>query len=339
MPAVLMLAIAVGSAGSAVARVSERAEPPSAWWKAADQALERGDCARAVDLLEELLNKGETGALTPLGNIHESGRCAELGLPPAPRFYERMIERGFDIAKARLGYFYLEGRGVPRDAERARRLFKEAVLELVARVFPELRRRIMRSVMGRHGVPEELEAELDWADRIEAGPPRVQYATALRLRSGDGLPRHEDAAYEWLWKSAHRGVPDAWFEWGMWDLARACNDDDRRRAFRRIGRAATLNHPPALKEMGLRKAEGRGIERYDFGAMVLLLKAHWAGEDVAATLLEVGSRLNVHEKAVAVDLALRDEYIVTFSLGPSEAQPQPSASRACTSSRLSSWRR
>lgn len=125
----------------------------------------------------------------------------------------------------------------------------------------------------------------------------------------------------------------------MWDLARACDDHDRGKAFDRIGRAATLDHPPAQEEMGLRMAEGRGIERYDFGAMVLLLKAHWAGEDVAATLLEVGSRLNVHEKAVAVDLALRDEYIVTFSLGPSEAQAHPSASRACTSSRLSSWRR
>ena len=50
---------------------TQRADPPHAWWKAAEMALDRGDCKAAIALLEAKLDEGESGAAIPLGDIHD----------------------------------------------------------------------------------------------------------------------------------------------------------------------------------------------------------------------------------------------------------------------------
>lgn len=176
--ALLLVPVAAG------ARDVERAGPASAWWKAADLALARGDCARALAILNEQVVDHHYGAVTRLADIHETGVCAHLGLLPARQLYEGLIADGIEVAKTRLGQLYLDGLGVPRNVDRARLLFKEAVLWMVAHEFAERRRGAAGELMGRHEVPPELEAELDWADRVENG--RQLYETALRLKDGIG---------------------------------------------------------------------------------------------------------------------------------------------------------
>lgn len=320
------------------AEVSEQDAPASAWQNAAELALERGDCERALTIYEKQVERKSADVVGPLGDLYEGGRCAHLDLPPALELYRRLIAMGIPLAQARLGYLYLEGLGVRQDVVRAERLFKKAVLEVAGwDDAPEARRRVMASIMGRHPVPPELQAELDWVDRIEHGPTRLLYETALKLKDGIGLPKHAGAAEDWLRRAAiDRGYAPAYYALGMWQLARACDQEDRRIAFDHIARAATLGHPQAIKEMGLRLAEGRGVRRYDFGAMVLLLRAARAGENVETTLREVTSRLNHHERVVAGRWAEKEDRTVTYSLAASERQPQPSSALACRISRHSS---
>lgn len=159
-------------AGAAGARDVERTAPASAWCKAADMALERGDCARALAILNEQVAGHHYGAVARLGDIHETGSCAHLDLPPARELYEDLIAGGIEIAKARLGQLHLEGLGVTKDVARARRLFQEAVLWMVACEFDEMRRDQIDVLMSFHGVPEDLEAVLNRIDGSSAAQHR-----------------------------------------------------------------------------------------------------------------------------------------------------------------------
>jgi len=299
----LVLGWMLAAPSGAAARTSEQAAPASAWWKAADMALARGDCARALAILNEQVAGHHYGAVARLGDIHETGSCAHLGLPPARELYERLIADGIEIAKARLGQLHLDGLGVTRDVARARRLFKEAVLWMVAREFDEVRRDQIDVLMSFHGVSEELEAVLDWVERIERSPAPEIYTAALRLKNDSDLANTRRAALHWMRQAAIEEYPPAFYDLGRWKLEMATTEKERRDAIKLVQQAGELGHPPALKQVGLWLLEAEVVERWDFAAMVWLLMAKDAGQHVDRALTEATSRLTKDEQAVATSWA------------------------------------
>lgn len=310
MLALLLVPVAAG------ARDVERAGPASAWWKAADLALARGDCARALAILNEQVVDHHYGAVARLGDIHETGVCAHLGLPPARELYERLIADGIEVAKARLGRLYLDGLGVPRDVARAERLFKEAVLWMIAREFDEMRRDQIDVLMSFHGVPEELEAVLDWVERVESSPAPEIYRAAVRLKNDSDLADTQRAALHWMRQAAIEEYPPAFYDLGVWELETKHDPKARRWALGYIVRAGQLGYPPALKDMGLRFAFGTEIEQDDFSALVWLTRAQDAGEDVTEALAVVSERLSRDERSVARRWARTAEVLPTFRYQP-----------------------
>jgi TPR repeat protein len=294
MLALLLVPVAAG------ARDVERVGPASAWWKGADMALARGDCARALAILNEQVVQHHYGAVARLGDIHETGACAHLGLPPARQLYEGLIADGIEVAKARLGRLYLDGHGVPGDVARAERLFKEAVLWMVAREFDEMRRDQIDVLMSFHGVPEALEAVLDWVERVESSPALEIYRAAIRLRSDNDLANRRRAALHWMQKAAIKKYPPAFYVLGRWKLETANTGEERRDGIKLVQRAGELGYPPALKQVGLWLLEAEIVERWDFAAMVWLLMALDAGQHVEEALAEAASRLDRDERVVAV---------------------------------------
>ena len=227
--------------------------------------------------------------------------------------YRQLADAGNGYAWARLGRLHLEGRGVARDVARARELFQRTVVWMITGSHVDFHRRDLELAMGAGGIPPELEVELRWLERVRAGDPELQLATALRLKAGRGLPRDEAAARRLLRRAMLDGSVAARFELGMWELAEAANEEGRRWALGMVARAAKDGHVSAMKEIGLRLAEGRGVVRDDFTAYVLLRKARSAGEEVDEALADAASRLTEVARRLAEEKAHQPRFF--FALG------------------------
>lgn len=86
---------------------------------AAYALYEREDYAAALDAFFPLAKDGDAEAAFYVGRIHEMGYVGRPNGPVAERWYVRAAEAGIHVATANLGYMYMEGRGVPKNASRA----------------------------------------------------------------------------------------------------------------------------------------------------------------------------------------------------------------------------
>lgn len=205
-----------------------------------------------------------------------------------------------------VGFMYYDGRGAPKDLQKARHWFKAAALNLIA-LSPRQDRRtesLERNLPGADAfrartIPPELAAEIEWLNEIERGDPRVMYATALRLRDGDGLPQHREAAVALLRLAAKRGVMEANYDLGVMLLDAPRDYLDTADGIRALIEAGDNRFVPAQVELGRRYATGDGVRRWDRSAYGWLLMAEDNGADVAALLEEVGGRLSEDERRSA----------------------------------------
>ena len=189
-----------------------------------------------------------------------------------------------------------------REAERLR--IQRAILDLVPRA-GEARERQVRSLRSRRefsAARDTLESRLAWIEGIESGDPRVMYEMALRLRDGDGLPQHSEAAVTWLERAGDHGVPE-----GLHAAARMLLDDPDLPGGRSMGRillkrAARKNVAAAQEDLGIRLIGGRtslGIPDYNNGyAWLLLAQANGADVDTGA-LAEARDHLSEENRQVA----------------------------------------
>ena len=85
-----------------------------------------------------------------------------------------------------------------REAEQIR--IQRIVHDLVRHVGKD-RERQVRDLRYKYASGAErayLNSQIAWIEEIESGDPRIMYETALRLRDGDGLPQHRQAALTWF---------------------------------------------------------------------------------------------------------------------------------------------
>ena len=143
-----------------------------------------------------------------------------------------------------------------REAEQER--IQRAVLGLVRHVGKARERevRILRSIFRSRVAPDILESQIAWIEEIESGDPRVMYETALRLRDGDGLPQHREAAVTWFERAGDHGVPEGLFEASRMLLANPFRVGDILRSDDLLKRAARTGVAAAQKELGLQLASG-----------------------------------------------------------------------------------
>lgn len=112
------------------------------------------------------------------------------------------------------------------EAERLR--IDDVVLDLVRHVGKDREREVrdLRASEEFSDSQDTLESQIAWIEEIESGDPRVMYETALRLRDGDGLPKHRDAAVTWFERAGDHGVPEGFFEASRMLLANPIREGD-----------------------------------------------------------------------------------------------------------------
>ena len=267
------------------------------WWEKWQIALRWRECGLAISILAGAAQAGETEAELELARSYRRGVCVATDAAKALAHYVAAAKIGDTRAILRVGFMYYDGRGAPKDLQTASRWFKAAALNLVA-ASPRLDRRmeaLERNLPGgdafrARAIPPELAAEIDWLNEIERGDPRVMYETALRLRDGDGLPQHRDAALIWFERAGDHGVPE-----GFHAAARMRLDDldivldpvdtflNRMAGENLLERAARHGLAAAQKELSLYElADLQQYGNYDNGPYIWLLLAQENGAAVSA---------------------------------------------------------
>ncbi len=183
-----------------------------------------------------------------------------------------------------------------REAEQLR--IDNAVLDLVRHVGKASERevRALRSAHTSRASREYLDSQIAWIEGIESGDLRVMYETALRLRDGDGLPKHRGAAVTWFERAGDHGVPEGLFEASRMLLANPSGMDDVFYSDFLLRRAARRGVAAAQKELGVqlasggarpnRRGSGRDFELYLARMWLLLARAN--GADVGDLDTTVG---------------------------------------------------
>lgn len=97
-----------------------------------------------------------------------------------------------------------------RKAERFR--IGRAILDLIPRIGEEREREVsyLRRRFTSGLAREEVDTLIALIEDVENGDPRAMYETALRLRDGQGFPRHWRAGLTWLERAGDHGVLEAY---------------------------------------------------------------------------------------------------------------------------------
>ena len=177
-----------------------------------------------------------------------------------------------------------------REAELLR--IERAVLDLVI-LRTDRRTPRVASMLRDRQFASRLKAQIDWIEEIESGAPRIMYETALRLRDGDGLPQHRDAAVTWLERAGDHGVPE-----GLFEASRMLLDDPDLLVGQSWGKillwqAARKGVVAAQKELGMREIAGAPRNgRYHRGYLWLLLARANGAEVNDVALAEASEHLS-----------------------------------------------
>lgn len=295
-------------------RLFEESDPadPGRWIYGFVHAVELGDCDTILQRIGEGEAAAEGVAFTVHGMLQESGRCAPVDYGKAADLYRMGMDREDLYAPMALGNLYLRGRGVPRDPEAARHLFRRGVLRLLGTPDEE-REEALWLAMGKRTVPVELRRALDWMRELEQGGAAKQLEVAIALWEGDDeLPRDRASAVEWLEAVAKAGLPRAQYELAKWINIGRAPAKTPSRANDWMYKAAVAGHAPAQVDLGLRFARGDGIRQDDVAAYAWLLKAQSADADVSEHLLDLRQTMPTHRIEWAQRLAKEEEPPMLF---------------------------
>jgi localization factor PodJL len=157
----------------------------------------------------------------------------------------------------------------------------------------------------------------------EGGDAQAELLVGLQYLSGDGMPRNDAAAFEWLARSAAKGQPIAQYSLGMLCEEGRGVRPDPVQAFQWYGSAALRGNRRAMHSLAIAYAEGLGT------AKNLPEAARWFAR--AAALGSVNSQFNLgvlYERGMGVPQSLTEAYkwyAIAAAQGDRESQARITA--------------
>jgi localization factor PodJL len=117
----------------------------------------------------------------------------------AARWYQKAAARGLPAAQFRLGYYYQNGRGVPRDPGQANFWYLKAAEQGNVGAMYNL------ALLAANGKPDYATAARWFKRAAEYGLRNSQYNFAVLLAQGLGIPRDLISSYAWFAIAAEQG--------------------------------------------------------------------------------------------------------------------------------------
>lgn len=134
----------------------------------ADNALMRGDYAAAVEILKTLSDDGNATAMTHLASLYHRGEGVPRDIDKAVRLYLQAAELGQSEAQFNLGNMYLLGEGLPQDESWALSFYR-----LAADQGHELAAQNLRELYRANGVAETETETVTAAAQTSGAAPAI----------------------------------------------------------------------------------------------------------------------------------------------------------------------
>lgn len=225
-----------GQYGVAGKRASDPDPEVAAKLDAGLAALNGGDTAQAIAILEPLAQKnnlkaqylvsiaysrqekpesaakwmtraaegGIVDAGYHLGTMYEAGRGVERDFGAARFWFQRAADHGSAGAQNGLGVMYRGGEGVPVDYAMARNWFQKAADQGFAEAYFNM----AKLYYVGQGVPQDYALSANWLEKAaNSGVTEAQSILGALYMIGVGVPQNDVIAYKWLSLAIRDGRP------------------------------------------------------------------------------------------------------------------------------------
>lgn len=268
------------------------------WTSRYDELVQTGtahyEAGRYEESYKQFLEAGShdhAEALHYLGRHHDFGQGVSQDFSLAADYYRRAHQLGFARSTNNLGLLYLEGRGVPKDPEKAITLFAEAADKDVPQASYNLgtiyenrknheiaRGHFRKAALEGHtaaqvtigkylisgtGGPQDFQEGRRFTRMAaEEGEVIAQYNMGLIHANGWGVDKSSQAAFEWHSKAAAQGHVDAQYTVANHYYHGDGTRKDFQKAAQWYQRAAAKGHKVAKHNMGILYRNGQGVAQH-----------------------------------------------------------------------------
>ncbi|MDQ7249316.1 tetratricopeptide repeat protein [Dongia sedimenti] len=246
-------------------------------YRAAEAALESGDFATAIPLLDEEAKLGNPVAAYNLGRLYEQGSAgapdfqqaaayyriaAELDL--APKFdgtalgpqAAQLIQASQMYAQYSLGRLYETGQGVTQDMQQAAGWYVRAADLGHPKAAMKL------AYLFRDGGPGlKPDGRLAVSYFEKAGTGSALNEIGLMYLKGTAVTRNAKIAHDWFEKAAAQGSTEAEYNLGLLFQAGYTGQPDYLRAMEHFQAGANAKDGPSMLALGQLYAEGKGVPK------------------------------------------------------------------------------
>jgi len=244
----------------------------------------------------------ELKQLNALGMAYDRGLCVQQDYTRAFEIYSRTAESGSSAASLRLGYLYVNGLGVERNAEKARYWFRS---EALASFYKQDRisKFLLALIFFGDPVPEMMRQEIKRAREEANGPPEVLMRNYRDLLTGNGVFPAKENAISWLLMAVQKGHPEAYYDLAKRHFTGNGVFKSKNSYEVYLLEAAKRNHAIAQKELGVHYLRTSQVSIRKYDALVWLLRAKKNGLDVAAHVQAAEQLLSPDHRQLAHETA------------------------------------
>ena len=204
----------------------------------------------------------------------------------AARWFERAVALGHSDSDFYLGYMYLQGLGVHRNASRAAQLLQRAYKA------GDLQANFLLAMMyesGEGGLPRDPRGAVEMlAASAAAGDPYAQVELGNCYYNGTGVAVNHGSAALWYFKAGQTGMPEAQEFLGYMYETGDGIVPDQNLAAQWYRQAAIHGNVRAMTELGVHLRQGNGVEWNEAEAMEWFEKAATQGDVQAMTAAGLG---------------------------------------------------
>ncbi|WP_244643940.1 tetratricopeptide repeat protein [Alsobacter metallidurans] len=198
----------------------------------------------------------DAAAMTLLGELYSAGLGVAQDWTKAAEWYRLAAGRGDPNAAFALAMLKLDGKGTPRDAAEGRRL-----LESAADAVPDAAYTLGLMLLQENKAESDKRAVQLFRDAADAGDADGEYALAVVLRDGRGVPRDNAQAAAWMGRAARDRNVSAQVEYGIMLFNGDGVRKDETAGAKMFLSAAEQGNPVAQNRLARIYAAGRGLPK------------------------------------------------------------------------------
>lgn len=230
--------------------------------------------------LEAIAAQGDISAQYQLGNRYRDGKGVPKDRNKAASWYHMAAEKGSVEADVELGTMYWNGHVNIHPVNWERVL----VVWLVAaeKGDPSAQRRVGECYRNRCGVPYDPNKSVEWLQKsADQGNLIAQFALGQMYYGNRGIPRNDSLAFKWVEMAALRGYQSAEVDLSRMYAIGFCAPKDPVKAFEWARKAAEVGNLDAQTDLGRMYFNGEGVPKDIANAVAWSRKAAEQGSGPA----------------------------------------------------------